>query len=194
MSDYIKKIRTKDGDKQIDYGSLANLPSFKTINGESILGNGDIKVETENGENQNVDLSGYAKNTDLDKKQDKLVSGTNIKTINGESVLGSGDIKLNASSIKGLNVLCLGDSITAGQGMTASTRWANVLATKLGWNLTVQAQGGIPLSSYYYTANGETDISICKKAESIADMSTKPDLVIDSAFLQILMSVSPFAV
>lgn len=178
MSDYIKKIRTKDGDKQIDYGSLANLPSFKTINGESILGNGDIKVETENGENQNVDLSGYAKNIDLDKKQDKLVSGTNIKTINGESVLGSGDITLNASPIKGLNVLCLGDSITAGQGMTSSTRWANVLANKLGWNLTVQAQGGIPLSSYYYTANGETDISICKKAESIANMSTKPDLVI----------------
>ena len=178
MSDYIKKIRTKDGDKQIDYGSLANLPSFKTINGESILGNGDIKVETENGENQNVDLSGYAKNTDLDKKQDKLVSGTNIKTINGESVLGSGDITLNTSPIKGLNVLCLGDSITAGQGMTSSTRWANVLANKLGWNLTVQAQGGIPLSSYYYTANGETDISICKKAESIANMSTKPDLVI----------------
>ena len=52
MSDYIKKIRTKDGDKQIDYGSLANLPSFKTINGESILGSGDIKVETERDENQ----------------------------------------------------------------------------------------------------------------------------------------------
>ena len=178
MSDYIKKIRTKDGDKQIDYESLANLPSFKTINGESILGSGDIKVETESDENQNVNLSDYAKNSDLAKKQDKLVSGTNIKSINGESILGSGDITLNASSIKGLNVLCLGDSITAGQGMTSSTRWANVLATKLGWNLTVQAQGGIPLSSYYYTANGETDISICKKAESIANMSTKPDLVI----------------
>ena len=178
MSDYIKKIRTKDGDKQIDYGSLANLPSFKTINGESIIGSGDIKVETESDENQNVNLSDYAKNSDLAKKQYKLVSGTNIKSINGESILGSGDIKLNASSIKGLNVLCLGDSITAGQGMTSSTRWANVLANKLGWNLTVQAQGGIPLSSYYYTANGETDISICKKAESIANMSTKPDLVI----------------
>ena len=87
MSDYIKKIRTKDGDKQIDYESLANLPSFKTINGESILGSGDIKVETESDENQNVNLSDYAKNSDLAKKQDKLVSGTNIKSINGESII-----------------------------------------------------------------------------------------------------------
>jgi hypothetical protein len=34
MSEYIKRIRTKDGDKQIDYNSLANLPLRKiaTIN------------------------------------------------------------------------------------------------------------------------------------------------------------------
>ena len=62
--------------------------------------------------------------------------------------------------------------------MSTSTRWANVMANNLGWNLTVQAAGGLPLSSYYYTANGETDISICKKAETIANMSTPPDLVI----------------
>ena len=30
--------------------------------------------------------------SELDKKQDKLVSGENIKTINGESVLGGGNI------------------------------------------------------------------------------------------------------
>lgn len=34
--------------------------------------------------------------TELDSKQDTLVSGTTIKTINGESVLGSGDITIEA--------------------------------------------------------------------------------------------------
>lgn len=36
MADYITKIRTTDGDKQIDYNALANLPTF---NGEALRGN-----------------------------------------------------------------------------------------------------------------------------------------------------------
>ena len=38
---------------------------------------------------------GYATTSQVDAKQDTLVSGTNIKTINGTSILGSGDIKTN---------------------------------------------------------------------------------------------------
>ena len=34
----------------------------------------------------------------LDGKQDKLVSGTNIKTINGQNILGSGNIEIQAGS------------------------------------------------------------------------------------------------
>ena len=34
----------------------------------------------------------------LDGKQDKLVSGTNIKTINGQDILGSGNIEIQAGS------------------------------------------------------------------------------------------------
>ena len=81
-------------------------------------------------------------------------------------------------SLEGLNVLCLGDSITAGQGLTTDTRWTNVLASKYGWNLTNKSQGGISLSSYYYTANGKTDVSIAKKAEILKTMTTKPDVII----------------
>lgn len=32
----------------------------------------------------------------IGKKQDELVSGTNIKTVNGDSILGSGDIELTS--------------------------------------------------------------------------------------------------
>ena len=36
--------------------------------------------------------------SDVDAKQDALISGTNIKTINGESILGSGDITISGGS------------------------------------------------------------------------------------------------
>lgn len=36
--------------------------------------------------------------SDLDAKQDTLVSGTNIKTVNGNSLLGSGNIEVSAST------------------------------------------------------------------------------------------------
>lgn len=40
----------------------------------------------------------YATTTQLNSKQDTLVSGTNIKTINGESILGSGNIIIEGGS------------------------------------------------------------------------------------------------
>lgn len=88
------------------------------------------------------------------------------------------EMKAVSHPLYGLNVLCLGDSITYGQGMSSTTRWSAVLKDKYNWNLTVQAQGGISLSSYYYTTNGATDSSIAKKAETVKTMSTKPDIVL----------------
>lgn len=41
MSQYISKIRTNEGDKQIDYNALANLP---TISNPNLLINGDFRV------------------------------------------------------------------------------------------------------------------------------------------------------
>lgn len=35
MSDYIKKIKTADGEKQIDYTALANLPNQYTCTGQN---------------------------------------------------------------------------------------------------------------------------------------------------------------
>ena len=89
-----------------------------------------------------------------------------------------GEEDYDGLDLNGLNVLCLGDSITAGQGLTTATRWTNVLASKYDWNLTNKSQGGISLSSYYYTANGKSDVSIAKKAEILKTMTTKPDVII----------------
>ena len=47
-------------------------------------------------EHQNI--SNLATKSELNEKQDVLVSGTNIKTVNGTSLLGSGNIEIEASS------------------------------------------------------------------------------------------------
>ena len=57
------------------------------------------------GSTGSIDTSGFATktevNTNLSKKQDKLVSGTNIKTINGQSLLGNGNIQITGGSTEG---------------------------------------------------------------------------------------------
>lgn len=43
-------------------------------------------------------IGDYATTTQLNSKQDTLVSGTNIKTVNGESILGSGNIVIQSGT------------------------------------------------------------------------------------------------
>lgn len=84
---------------------LVSGVNIKTINGQSLLGSGDVTI---NGGGGSADLTGYltkdeasttyASKTDLQGKQDTLVSGTNIKTVNGQSLLGSGDITIEGGS------------------------------------------------------------------------------------------------
>ncbi len=71
---------------------LVSGTNIKTVNGNSLLGSGDITIDT------NVDLSNYATKAELETKQDTLVSGSNIKTINGTSLIGSGNIVIEAST------------------------------------------------------------------------------------------------
>ena len=76
---------------------LKSGTNIKTINGESILGSGDITVT-----GGSSDLSDYYTSVQVDdlllNKQNTLVSGSTIKTINGISLLGSGDITITGGS------------------------------------------------------------------------------------------------
>lgn len=106
--------------------TLVSGENIKTINGNPIIGDGDITIEggstniieltqdeydnlEEKDENTIYvitdapaidipDTSNFATKTDLNSKQDTLVSSQNIKTINGESILGSGNITIEGGS------------------------------------------------------------------------------------------------
>lgn len=62
--------------------TLVSGSNIKTINGETLLGAGNIVIESAGDSN----------------KQDKLISGFNIKSINGVSLLGSGNINITGGT------------------------------------------------------------------------------------------------
>ena len=88
--DELTAVETTLGNKQ---DTLVSGTNIKTINSQSILGEGNIEIT-----GGDVDLTNYYTKTETDTKlgtkQNTLVSGTNIKTINGESVLGEGNIEV----------------------------------------------------------------------------------------------------
>lgn len=110
----VESVETSLGNKQ---DTLVSGTNIKTINNQSILGEGNIEItggdvdltnyytKTEADEifatttqvnHQAADIS--ALETDMRGKQATLVSGENIKTINSESILGTGDIQINGVS------------------------------------------------------------------------------------------------
>ena len=87
----VESVETTLGNKQ---DTLVSGTNIKTINGNSILGEGNLVIE-----GGGIDLSNYYNKTEvdtkLDTKQNTLVSGTNIKTINSQSILGEGNIEVS---------------------------------------------------------------------------------------------------
>ena len=94
--------------------TLVSGTNIKTVNGQTILGEGNVQIETPEGgiadapNDDNTyarkngawttitipDTSDLATKQEVQAKQDTLISGTNIKTINGASLLGSGNITI----------------------------------------------------------------------------------------------------
>lgn len=146
---------------------LVSGENIKTINGNSILGEGNLVIEggeggltsvahdetlTGAGTNENplgVDTTTIAQKSDIPDisgKQDTLVSGTNIKTINNFSILGEGNLAIEGGS--GSNndwmnsrIDFMGDSITEGYpgGSTVTKKYWEFLGDKL--NATVHGYG-----------------------------------------------------
>lgn len=85
--------------------SLISGHNIKTINGQDVLGQGDIEisgggtVDSELNETSENPVQNKVITTALNGKQDSLVSGTTIKTINGNSILGEGNIEITGGTV-----------------------------------------------------------------------------------------------
>ena len=101
-------IQTQIDSKQ---ATLVSTTNIKTIEGQSILGSGNIDLSKSDVGLSNVDNTSDANKpvstatqTALNAKQDTLVSGTNIKTVNSNSLLGSGNISVGTLTSVGLTM------------------------------------------------------------------------------------------
>lgn len=84
--------------------TLVSGTNIKTINNQSILGNGNIEIEQGTVDQTIISgstnaVAGGAVYDGLARKQATLVSGTNIKTVGTQSLLGSGNVALMTASI-----------------------------------------------------------------------------------------------
>ena len=104
LSNYSTKLEvTQKFQEKGDYASKSDIKNFitsdnlKTINGETIVGHGDITIKS-----GDVAPSDYYVKQEIDaflnSKQNILISGTNIKTINNNSILGLGNLNINDNS------------------------------------------------------------------------------------------------
>ena len=112
--------------------ALQEHQPLKTINNESLVGDGNITIEGtsyEAGNNIQISEENVISATDtiyddtelrgtIAGKQEELISGTNIKTINGNSILGEGNLVIEGGE-GGLTSVAHDDTLT-GAGTNAS--------------------------------------------------------------------------
>lgn len=95
VSQVENKVDKVEGKSLIDDEEIARLATVTNYDDTAIKG----EIATLNSskldlETYNSDKANFATKTELNEKQNTLVSGQNIKTINGNSILGSGDITI----------------------------------------------------------------------------------------------------
>ena len=117
-----------DGITEVNWDDIQGRPNFKTINGESIIGDGNITIEAADGNTTYTFTDGNDGSfsvTPSDGQIQKVSIGT-FKTINGESLFddGSGDSDIEA--VVDIN------TPTADASSVESTEQPNVVVTSIG--------------------------------------------------------------
>ena len=99
--------------------ALVSGTNIKTINNQSVLGEGNLDIDVSVEETDPIFTQSVAATIDdedigyWNDKQEQLVSGTNIKTINGYSVLGGGNIIIGEGGVVATDVEINGATITS---------------------------------------------------------------------------------
>jgi hypothetical protein len=95
-----------------EYNDLAGIPTFKTVNGQSIIGSGDITIQGGSGGDGNYYPTAFElSNTEnqligilrMSGTPDKTANGPHFATINGTSIMGASDnnIVINWDNLEG---------------------------------------------------------------------------------------------
>ena len=123
------------------------IEKFGTIGFSISSGGGEGAVSSVNGQTGDVVITAtslgaitkadadtlYATKSDLNSKQDTLVSGQNIKTINGQSVIGEGNIEIQQSELPIASANTLG-GVKVGTGLSINPESGVLSADSPEWN------------------------------------------------------------
>ena len=182
------------------------IEKFGTIGFSISSGGGGGAVNSVNGQTGDVVITAtslgaitkadadtlYATKSDLNSKQDTLVSGQNIKTINGQSVIGEGNIEIHQSALPIASANTLGGvkvgtglSInpesgvlsTTGGGTADSVEWDNVLSKPEDIvNITERLASKLDTATYNSEKSSfatKDELNSKADASAIADMATQ---------------------
>lgn len=112
--------------------TLVSGTNVKTVEGQSILGSGDISITKSDVGLGNVDNTSDADKpisdatqTALNAKQNNLISGVNIKTVNSQSILGIGAVTVQDTLVSGTNIKTINGSSVLGSGDLVVSATAN---------------------------------------------------------------------
>lgn len=104
----------------------------------------------------------YATKSDLNSKQDTLVSGQNIKTINGQSVIGEGNIEIQQSELPIASANTLG-------------------GVKVGAGLSINPESGVLSATGGGTADSVEWDNVLSKPEDIVNITERLASKLDTA-------------
>ena len=182
------------------------IEKFGTIGFSISSGGGEGAVNSVNGQTGDVVITAtslgaitkadadtlYATKSDLNSKQDTLVSGQNIKTINGQSVIGEGNIEIHQSALPIASANTLGGvkvgtglSInpesgvlsTTGGGTADSVEWDNVLSKPEDIvNITERLASKLDTATYNSEKSSfatKDELNSKADASAITDMATQ---------------------
>ena len=139
--------------------TLVSGTDIKTINTTSLLGSGDISLQTPlvSGTSiKTVNSNSLLGSGDV-AVQETLVSGTNIKTVNNNSLLGSGDVAVQETLVSGTNIKTINNTSLLGSG-----------------DITISGGADTDLSNI--SATGKTNIAyFSSPSDTVIDIRTSSD-------------------
>lgn len=152
------------------------IEKFGTIGFSISSGGGEGAVSSVNGQTGDVVITAtslgaitkadadtlYATTTQLNSKQDTLVSGQNIKTINGQSVIGEGNIEIQQSELPIASANTLG-------------------GVKVGTGLSINPESGVLSATGGGTADSVEWDNVLSKPEDIVNITERLASKLDTA-------------